>query len=157
MRDIILYCTAYVQTKNYSFWSISFSAYLDEATDCTSSVSSQMDDSISDDIMDDVSVAVIVPPPPTKLVILKESNIKRSEHLKSQDYNNICLNASIVDMQCYSFSKNWQFCNQLTQREVGCLDLVEEVDADLVLVCGHRDHCCVGVELLQKQLNILKE
>ena len=43
--------------------------YLDEATDWTSSVSSPMEDSISDDIIEDVSVAVTVPPP-TRLVKL---------------------------------------------------------------------------------------
>ncbi len=46
-----------------------FKLYLEEATDWTSSVSSPMDDSISDDIIDDVSVAVTVPPP-TRLVKL---------------------------------------------------------------------------------------
>jgi hypothetical protein len=44
--------------------------YLEEASDCTSSASSPIDDSISDDNIDDVSVAVMVPPP-TKLVRLK--------------------------------------------------------------------------------------
>ena len=76
--------------KFSSFRGIYFAAYLDDATDCTSSVSSQMDDSISDDIIDDVSVAVIVPPPPTKLVILKENNKTRLEtRLSSLDDNNI--------------------------------------------------------------------